>query len=118
MEPLSCSRGSIISSIWQFFFSLHFTTSILVMMSYHKSIPSNDSERSVWYMQRMYQRLFFENEPISKERTYKFLPDDNEGTFRLLLPSDHFINPTVWYLVLGLNFMTSIMVMITYHKDI
>ena len=35
---------------------------------------------------------------------------------QLLLQSDHFINPSVWYLFFGLNFITSILVMISFHK--
>ena len=38
------------------------------------------------------------------------------GATQLLLQSDHCINPTIWYLVLGLNFKTSILVIISYHK--
>ena len=41
-------------------------------------------------------------EPINFCKFY-----DNEGTTHLLLWSDHFINPTVWYLFFDLNFMTS-----------
>ena len=52
-------------------------------------------------------------EPISFFKSY-----DNEGTFQLLLRSNHLINPTVLYLGFGLNFLTSILVMITYHKGI
>ena len=37
---------------------------------------------------------------------------------QLLLRSDHFINPTVWYLVFSLNLMTSILVIISYYKGI
>ena len=43
---------------------------------------------------------------------------DNEGTTQLLLRFDHFINRTVWYLVFGVNFVTSILVIISYHKGI
>ena len=41
---------------------------------------------------------------------------DNEGTTKLPLRSDHFISPTVWHLVFGLNFITSILLMISFHK--
>ena len=43
---------------------------------------------------------------------------DNEKNNQLLLRSDHFINPTIWFFFFGLNFMTSIPVMTTYHKSI
>ena len=52
-------------------------------------------------------------EPINFCKFY-----DNERTSQLLLRSDHFIYPTVWYLVFGVNFMTSILVIISYHKGI
>ena len=62
---------------------------------------------------------FFEMNKFLKKEFINFCESyDNEGTFQLLLWSNHFINPTVWYLLFGLNFMTSILVMITYHKSI
>ena len=41
---------------------------------------------------------------------------DNKGTTQLLLRFDHFINMTVGYLVFGVNFLTSILVIISYYK--
>ena len=43
---------------------------------------------------------------------------DNEEDTQVLLRSEHFINPTVWHQIFGLNFMASILVMISYHKGI
>ena len=43
---------------------------------------------------------------------------DNEGTTQLLLRSDHLINPTIRYLVFGVNAMTIILVIISYRKGI
>ena len=53
----------------------------------------------------------FKQKPINFCKLY-----DNEGTTQLPLRSDHFINPTVWHLALGLNFITSILLMISFHK--
>ena len=62
---------------------------------------------------------FFEMNKLPKKEPINFCKFyDNEGTTQLLLRSDHFINPTVWYFVFDLNFMTSIPMMITYHKSI
>ena len=58
-------------------------------------------------------KQILKEEPINICKLY-----DNEGTTLLSLRSDHFINPTVWHLVFGLNFMTSILVMISFHKGI
>ena len=58
-------------------------------------------------------KTFPKKEPINFCKIY-----DNEGTIQLLFQSNNFINPTVWYLVFGLGFMTSIPVIRTYHKGI
>ena len=66
-----------------------------------------------------FKDTFFEMSNLSKKEPINFCKFyDNEGTIQLLLQSDHFINHTVSYLVFGLNFMTSIPVMTTYHKSI
>ena len=60
---------------------------------------------------------FLRWENLQKKNLLNFCKSyDNEETFELLLRYHHFINPTVWYLVFGLNFMASILVMITYHN--
>ena len=41
---------------------------------------------------------------------------DNEGTIQLLLWSDHFINPTIIYLIFGVNFITSVLVIISFSQ--
>ena len=41
---------------------------------------------------------------------------DNDVTFLVVLQSNHFINPNVWFLVFDLHFMTSVLVKITDHK--
>ena len=62
---------------------------------------------------------FFEMKKFPKKELINFCKSyDNEETFQLLLQPDHLINSTVWYLVFGLNFLTSILVMITYYKGI
>ena len=62
---------------------------------------------------------FFETYKFPKEEPINFCKFyDDEGTIQFLLQGNHFINPTIWYLVFDLNFMTSIPVMITYHKSI
>ena len=62
---------------------------------------------------------FFEMNKFPKKEPINFCKFfDSEGTFQLLLRSDDLGNLTIWYLVLGLNFMTSILVIISYHKDI
>ena len=43
---------------------------------------------------------------------------DNEGTIQLLLRFDHFINPTIRYLVFGVNVMTIILMIISHRKGI
>ena len=56
---------------------------------------------------------FFRNEKVSEEKVINFCKFyDSEGSTQLLLRSDHFISPTVGYLVFGLDFMTSIRVMV------
>ena len=62
---------------------------------------------------------FFQDKEILKEEPINFCKlYDNEGTTQLPLWSDHFINPTVWHFVFGLNFMTINLVMISFHKGI
>ena len=62
---------------------------------------------------------FFEMNKLLKKEPIKFCRFyENEETSQLLSRSDHFINPIVWYLVFGLNCVTSIPVIITYHKSI
>ena len=66
-----------------------------------------------------FKDTFFEMSKFRKKEPINFCKSNvNEGISQLLLRSNHFINPTVWYLVFGLNFTTSIPVMITYHKSI
>ena len=61
----------------------------------------------------------FEMKKFRKKKPMKFLKlYDSEGITQMLLRSQHFINPSVWYLVLGLNFITCILVMMCYHEDI
>ena len=62
-----------------------------------------------------FKEIFFWNDQISKDGAYKFFKFyDNEGDTQLLLQSDHFINSTVWYLIFGQNFITSILVLSFY----
>ena len=62
---------------------------------------------------------FFEKNEFPKKEPTDFCKTyDNEGTTQMLLRSDRFINPTVWYVVFGVNFITSILVMISYLKGI
>ena len=56
---------------------------------------------------------FPNKEPINFCKCY-----DNLETFHLFLQSNYFINPTVWCLVLGVNFMTTILVIISCHMGI
>ena len=56
-------------------------------------------------------KLILKKEPIHFCKLY-----GNEGTTQLPLRYDHFINPTVWHLVSGLNLITSILLMISFHK--
>ena len=68
-----------------------------------------------------FKDTFFEmNKPMNepKNEPINFCKLYDEGTFQLLLRSDHFINLTVWYLVFSLNFLASILVMISYHYGI
>ena len=53
----------------------------------------------------------FKKEPINFCKLY-----DKEETTQLPLPSHHFINPTVSHLTFSLNFITSILLMISFHK--
>ena len=62
---------------------------------------------------------FFQDKQVLKEEPINLcMLYDNEGTTQLPLRSNHFINPTVSYLVFGLNLMTSILVMISFHQRI
>ena len=56
-------------------------------------------------------KLILKKEPINFCKLY-----NNEGTTDLLLPSNHFINPIIWHFVFGLNFIASILLMISFHK--
>ena len=56
---------------------------------------------------------FPKEEPMNSCKFY-----DNVGATQLLLRSDHFINPVVWYLFFGLNFIISILVMMSFHKGV
>ena len=54
---------------------------------------------------------FFDMNKFPKKESIIFCKSyDNEGTFQLLLWFDYAVNPTVWYLLFGLNFITSILV--------
>ena len=66
-----------------------------------------------------FKDTFLEMNKFTKKEPINFLKFyDNEGTTQLLLWSDHFIHPTIIYLVFGVNFITSILVTISYHKGI
>ena len=66
-----------------------------------------------------FKYTFFEMNKFPKKEPLNFCKVyDNEGTTQLLLQSDHFINPTVWYFAFGLNFTSSILVMVYCHKGI
>ena len=81
----------------------------------------SSSLNAIWHHPEEIQTLrhFFRDKQILKEEPINFCKIyDNEGTTQLPLRSDHFINPTVWHLVFGLNFMTSILAMISFHKSI
>ena len=66
-----------------------------------------------------FKENFFEINKFPKKEPINFCKIyDNEGTTQLHLRSDHFINQTVWYLVFVVNFITSILVIISYHKGI
>ena len=115
-EPLSSPCGPIISSIWPFdILSLVYVLWSVFYWWYLFTKASNSIERSVWYRQRLVQ--FFWIKPILKKESINFCKSyDNEGTTQLPLRSNHFINPTVWHLVFGLNFITSILLMTSFHK--
>ena len=66
-----------------------------------------------------FKEMFFEMNKFPKKEPINFCKFyDNEGATQLLLRSEHFINPTVWYLFFGLNFITSILVMMSFHKGV
>ena len=61
------------------------------------------------------RKFFFEMTKFPKTEPINFCKFyDNEGDTQLLLQSDHFINSTVWYLIFGQNFITSILVLSFY----
>ena len=43
---------------------------------------------------------------------------DSDGATQLLLRANHFVIPTVWFLLLGLNLITTIAGLICHHKVI
>ena len=66
-----------------------------------------------------FKETFFEMNKFPKKEPINFCKFyDNEEATRLLLRSDHFINPTVRYLFFGQNFITSILVMMSFHKGV
>ena len=102
-------------TVWYLLFGLNLITSIPVTITR----APNGSERSGWYAQRLLQGHFFRDEQFpNKESIYFCKIYGNEGTSQLLLRSDHFINPTVWYPVFAVNFISNILVIISYHKGI
>ena len=67
----------------------------------------SSSLSATWHHPEEIQTLghLFQDKQILKEEPVNFCKlYGNEGTSQLPLWSDHFINPTVWHLVFGLNF--------------
>ena len=63
--------------------------------------------------------MLFRIKRILKEEPIKFCNlYDNEETTQLPLRPDHFINPNFWHIAFSLNFMTSSLMMISFHKGI
>ena len=101
----------LISRLWSKFYDQYSSDDILskgyLMIV---SVPCDMRKESI-------KDTFLRWENLQKKNLLNFCKSyDNEETFELLLRYHHFINPTVWYLVFGLNFMASILVMITYHN--
>ena len=71
--------------------------------------------RSRSFSRKLLSKLsnFQKREPVKFSKFY-----DSKGVTQMLLRSDHFINLNVWLVALGLNLMTSILVLICYHKGI
>ena len=66
-----------------------------------------------------FKETFFKMNKFPKKEPINFCKFyDNEGATQLILRSDHFINPTVWYLFVGPNFITSILMMMSFHKGV
>ena len=66
-----------------------------------------------------FKETLFEMNRFPKTEPINFCKfHNNEGATQLLLRSEHLINPTAWYLFLGLNFITSILVMMSFHKGV
>ena len=64
-----------------------------------------------------FKDTFLEMNKFTKKELINFWKFyDNEGTIQLLLWSDHFINPTIIYLIFGVNFITSVLVIISFSQ--
>ena len=88
----------------------------------HRFARTSDSLSSsmsaTWHHPEKIQTLghFLRDKQILKKEPINFCKLYDNETTHLPLRSDHFINPTVWHLVFGLNFITSILLMISFQK--
>ena len=72
-----------------------------------------------WLFQGLLKKTSTEMTKFPKKEPINFCYFyDSAGVTQTLLWSNQFINPTVWYLALRLNLLTSAVVLICYQKDI
>ena len=118
-EPHSCPCSPIISLVrpfdisyfWSKFYDQYSSDDIL--SEGHLMLLSVSCDMC----KDFFKETFFEMNKFPKKEPINFCKFyDNEGATQLPLRSDHFINSTVCYFLFDLNFITSILVMMSFHK--